>query len=128
MSDSPELQKAVENLTAAIGDFRSVADLVRKDVYAADKLAADKLAAADKLMFANQVAAVDRDVRDLERQLREAEQERKAEKTRAEERRRVEHQAAEERRRADRRLVFTALLAPVLLIILQLYIQAQTGG
>lgn len=40
----------------------------------------------------------------------------------------TDRRAAEERRRADRRLAFTALIAPVLLILLQVYITARGAG
>ena len=39
-----------------------------------------------------------------------------------------EQQKAEERRRSDRRLAFTALIAPVLLILLQAYLAAKGAG
>ena len=37
----------------------------------------------------------------------------------------ADRRAAEERRRSDRRLAFTALIAPVLLILLQAYLAAR---
>jgi ferric-dicitrate binding protein FerR (iron transport regulator) len=37
-------------------------------------------------------------------------------------------QRAEERRRADRRLAFTALIAPVLILLLQAYLSAKGAG
>lgn len=37
----------------------------------------------------------------------------------------ADRRAAEERRRSDRRLAFTALVAPVLLILLQAYLSAK---
>lgn len=37
----------------------------------------------------------------------------------------AEQQAVDNRRRADRRLVFTALIAPVLMLLLQAYIAAR---
>jgi hypothetical protein len=37
----------------------------------------------------------------------------------------AERRAAEDRRRGDRRLVFTALVAPVLLLLLQAYLAAR---
>ena len=40
----------------------------------------------------------------------------------------ADRRAAEDRRRADRRLVFTALVAPVLLILLQVYLEARGAG
>lgn len=43
----------------------------------------------------------------------------------AAERRRTDEQRAADRRAADRRLIFTALVAPVLLLILTVYISAQ---
>jgi ferric-dicitrate binding protein FerR (iron transport regulator) len=37
-------------------------------------------------------------------------------------------QRAEDRRRADRRLAFTALIAPVLILLLQAYLSAKGAG
>jgi ferric-dicitrate binding protein FerR (iron transport regulator) len=37
-------------------------------------------------------------------------------------------QRAEDRRRADRRLAFTALIAPVLILLLQAYLSARGAG
>ena len=93
MSESTDLQKAVENLTQTIEQLRN--DLVRKDVYA-----------ADKLLFANQIAVVSKDLSDIDK---------KIDKT-------------ETQRAADRRLLLTAFVLPVVLIIIQLYLAAQTGG
>lgn len=42
--------------------------------------------------------------------------------------RRDEAQRAADRRAADRRLIFTALVAPVLLLILTVYLNAQGAG
>jgi hypothetical protein len=49
------------------------------------------------------------------------------EQARTEEQRQAdaERRAAEDRRRSDRRLVFTALIAPVLLLLLQAYLAAR---
>jgi outer membrane murein-binding lipoprotein Lpp len=93
VSESTDLQSAVENLTRTIEQLRN--DLVRKDVYA-----------ADKLLFANQIAVVSKDVSDLDRKV----------------------DKAETQRAADRRLLLTAFVLPVILIIIQLYLAAQTGG
>lgn len=43
-------------------------------------------------------------------------------------RRRREAQAAVERRAADRRLIFTALIAPVLLLLLGVYLTSKGAG
>ncbi|MDR3079461.1 MAG: hypothetical protein LBV60_00780 [Streptomyces sp.] len=40
----------------------------------------------------------------------------------------TDQRAVEDRRRADRRLAFTALVAPVILLILQAYIAARGAG
>ena len=52
------------------------------------------------------------------------------EAARAEEQRKADaaRQKAEDQRRADRRLAFTALVAPVLLILLQAYLAARGAG
>lgn len=49
------------------------------------------------------------------------------EEARAQEQRQVDadRRAAEDRRRSDRRLAFTALIAPVLLLLLQTYLSAR---
>lgn len=46
----------------------------------------------------------------------------------AAERRREEARRAADRRAADRRLIFAALIAPVLLLILTVYLNAQGAG
>ena len=43
-------------------------------------------------------------------------------------RRQLEAQAALERRAADRRLIFTALIAPVLLLLLGVYLSSKGAG
>lgn len=93
MSESTELQRAVEALTRTIEQLRD--ELVRKDVYAVDQ----------RLMSAK-VENVDDDVKELKATVAKA----------------------EERRAADRRLLLTAFVLPVVLIIIQLYLAAQTGG
>jgi hypothetical protein len=52
------------------------------------------------------------------------------EEARAEEHRERDREraAADDRRRADRRLAFSALVAPVLLLLLQVYLSAQGAG
>lgn len=40
----------------------------------------------------------------------------------------AEQRAADDRRRADRRLLFTALVAPVLLLLVQAYVSARGAG
>lgn len=40
----------------------------------------------------------------------------------------ADQRAADERRRADRRLAFSALVAPVLLLLLQVYLSARGAG
>ncbi|MFF8406882.1 hypothetical protein ACF06P_35305 [Streptomyces sp. NPDC015684] len=64
-------------------------------------------------------------------EIREIQAERAAEKRAAQEKERREEEAraaAEARRQQDRRLVFTALVAPVLLLFLQLYLTARGAG
>ena len=93
MSESTELRDAVQELKQSIDGLRN--ELVRKDVYA-----------SDKMLFVNQIAAVDRNVADLARDVKDA----------------------EENRRADRRLIFAGLVLPIILIIVQVYLSAQTGA
>lgn len=40
----------------------------------------------------------------------------------------ADRRAADDRRRADRRLVFAALIAPVLILLLQLYVNSRGAG
>jgi cytochrome c-type biogenesis protein CcmH/NrfG len=44
------------------------------------------------------------------------------------ERRRLDEQRAADRRAADRRLIFTAIIAPVLMLLLTLYLSARGAG
>jgi uncharacterized protein YukE len=92
MSESTELQRAVENLTSSIQELRQ--ELVRKDVYKSDQeRVSDKIRALEA-----GVGAVGATVEKIE-----------------------------ERRAADRRLLLTAFVLPLVLIILQVYIAAQVG-
>lgn len=93
MSETTELQRAVESLTRSIEQLR--AELVRKDVYESDQRGvADKLRALEV-----GVGSLDVTIDKLE-----------------------------ERRAADRRLVMSSFVLPLVLIVIQLYIAAQTGG
>jgi CHASE3 domain sensor protein len=103
VSESTELQRSIEALTRMIDQLRT--ELVRKDVYVADQLARDAV----------QSNIVD-DVRDLRKDFADDKADRKRDKERT-----------EAQRAADRRLIITALVAPLLLILIQLYIAAQTG-
>lgn len=92
MSESTELQRAVEALTRSIHELRQ--ELVRKDVYESDQgRVSDKIRALEAGVtgVANSVEKI------------------------------------EERRAADRRLLLTAFVLPLVLIILQVYIAAQVG-
>lgn len=93
MSESTELKDAVQDLMRSIDGLRQ--ELVRKDVYA-----------ADKLLVSNQFANTDRAVAELARDV----------------------EKAEEKRQADRRLLLGSLILPVILILFQVYLAAQTGG
>lgn len=44
------------------------------------------------------------------------------------ERRRLDEQRAADRRAADRRLIFTAIIAPVVMLLLTLYLSARGAG
>lgn len=70
-----------------------------------------------------QQAAQDRE-RALTERLRALEEAREQERQDAEDERR----RAADRRRADRRLLFTALIAPVLIVLLQVYVNSQGAG
>lgn len=93
MTSESELQRAVDRLTLTIDQLRQ--ELVRKDVYDADKQATGA-----------RIGTVERDVEDLDAKV----------------------DKAEERRAADRRLILTALVLPVLVFVIQLYVAAQIGG
>lgn len=93
MSESTELQRAVETLTRTIDSLRQ--ELVRKDVYASDQRALT--------VELEGIRTEVRSIRDSANKL-------------------------EERRAADRRLILASFIAPLLLLLLNLYIAAQTGG
>lgn len=104
MSESTELQRAVENLTKSIEQLRD--DLVRKDVYESNERARDR-----------EVAEVMNDVRDLKTDFADHK------KAREDERR-----ADERERRADRRVMYGAVVASVATLFTNLYTQAQGVG
>ena len=93
MSETTELQRAVESLTSTIHELR--AELVRKDVYASDQRA-----------LSVQMDGIRSEVQSI----------------------RVTAEKLEERRVADRRLIIASFAAPLLLLLLNLYIASQTGG
>lgn len=93
MSETTELQRAVESLTSTIESLR--AELVRKDVYAADQRS-----------LAIEMNGIRGDITSI----------------------RSTAEKLEERRAADRRLIIASFVAPLLLLLLNLYIAAQTGG
>jgi hypothetical protein len=99
VSESTELQRAVEALTASIGELR--AELVRKDVYQSDQRNVEGhfVTVEDKIRGVQ--AGVAGNAATIER--------------------------IEERRAADRRLLLTSFALPLILIILNLYLAAQTG-
>ena len=92
MSESTELQRAVENLTQSIRELR--AELVRKDVYESDQRGVAASIRALEVGVAGVAATVDK---------------------------------IEERRAADRRLLLSAFVLPLVLMLLQIYIAAQVG-
>lgn len=93
MSESTELQKAVENLTKSIHELRQ--ELVRKDVYESDQRRIDDRFNGITAGVAGLGASVEK---------------------------------IEERRAADRRLVMSAFILPLGLLVLQLYLAAQFGA
>jgi hypothetical protein len=93
MSETTELQRAVETLTKSIESLRL--ELVRKDVYASDQRA-----------LAVQLQAMSKDIGDVK----------------------AAADKLEERRAADRRLIIASFIAPLLLLLLNLYIASQTGS
>lgn len=104
MSESTELQRAVENLTTTIGELRK--ELVRKDVYESDQRARDR-----------EVAEVMNDVRDLKADFEK------------DKRQRVDEKREENKeRRADRRVLYGAVAASVATLFTNLYTQAQGVG
>ena len=115
MSESTELQRAVEALTASIEQLRS--DLVRKDVYQSNERARDieMRGLVDDLREIKDTIAKDR--RDIRAELQKDRDERATEK-----------KQAEQQRRLDRRALLTAFVLPALLLVLQIYLAAQLGG
>lgn len=93
MSETTELQRAVESLTKTIESLR--AELVRKDVYAADQRSRDI-----------QITSIRDDVATIK----------------------ATAEKLEERRAADRRLIIASFVAPLLLLLLNVYIASQSGG
>lgn len=115
MSESTELQRAVENLTASIQQLRT--ELVRKDVYQSNERARDIeiRGVIDDLRDIKDTIAKDR--RDVFMEIEKDRQIRAAEK-----------KAADDQRRADRRVWVGAFILPALLLVLQIYLAAQLGG
>ena len=101
MSESSELQRAVEALTKSIGDLRN--ELVRKDVYESDQRARDR-----------EVAEVMNDVRDLKQGFTD---EKKDHNDERKERGRE--------RRADLRILYGAVAASIATLLASLYTQTQ---
>lgn len=99
-----DLRNVVERLASSLERLEQT--LVRKDVYEVNERARTA-----------EIDGIRRSVRDLDRDLEEAEKKREQEK-----------KDSEVQRRADRRLLLTAFVAPFLLILVQLYIAAQFGG
>jgi hypothetical protein len=114
MPDEPTLGEVVRRLEAVHQDlkedFRDVAGRLDGKV-SIERYQYEKEAAAERVsMLAERIRAIE-DARDKEKQ---------------------EQQAAEQkladRRATDRRLIFSALIAPVLMLILTLYLTSQGAG
>lgn len=99
--DRRELREAIRQLHTSIEALRS--ELVRKDVYA-----------SDKITVANQFAALDRSVNDLDRRV---------EKDIDDLEKKVDKDIDD--RKADRRLIIAAFLALAAQLIVMVYQQAQ---
>lgn len=114
MSDEPTLGEVVRRLEHVHldlkEDFRDLAGRL------------DSKVSMERYQLEQQ-AGQDRE-RTLSERLRALEEAREQERQDAEDERR----RAADRRRADRRLLFTALVAPVLLIVLQVYLNSQGAG
>ncbi|MEQ7847708.1 hypothetical protein [Nocardioides kribbensis] len=93
MSESTELQRAIENLTNTVEKLRD--DLVRKDVYSADQKTLDE-----------RIKGLERAVLDIK----------------------ADFEKAEQKRDSDRRLLVTGLVLPIVVLVISLYLAAQTGG
>ncbi|SDC46787.1 hypothetical protein [Nocardioides lianchengensis] len=71
-----------------------------------DELVRKDVYAVDQKLLTKQIDDVDADVKELEGRI----------------------EKADERRAADRRLLITAFVLPLVLLVIQLYLAAQTGG
>lgn len=99
-----ELQRAVDRLTSVIEQLR--VELVRKDVYESDQRSIEARMTNIAQTADTRSRGIDEDLRSLAKQV----------------------QTAEDRRAADRRLLLTAIVIPMLLFIVQLYIAASLPG
>lgn len=114
MADEPTLGEVVRRLEAIHADLkedlREYGDRLDSKVsierYELERRAADEV----HRQVLERVTAIET-ARDRERQQQE-----------------TDRRTAEDRRRADRRLAFTALIAPVLLLLLQAYLSARGAG
>lgn len=120
MSESTELQRAVENLTTSIQQLRT--ELVRKDVYQSNERARDieirgVVDSLRDLKDAVDKRALASDLDELEKAVESAEG-----------RRKQARESEEKRRRDDRRLLLASLVFPVLLMLMQVYVASQLGS
>lgn len=99
-----ELRRAVDRLTTSIEQLRT--ELVRKDVYESNERARDA-----------EVRGLGEDLRELKKMVDEHERARLADR-----------KADEDRKLADRRLIVTALAAPIFIILVQIYLNSHIGG
>ncbi|MGY1439545.1 hypothetical protein [Streptomyces reniochalinae] len=114
MSDEPTLGEVVRRLEAVHQDLKEdVRELGSR---------LDSKVSIERYDYEHR--ARDDDSRRMSERVRAIEEARDADARQADQDRR----AAEDRRRSDRRLVFTALVAPILLLLLQTYLAARGAG
>lgn len=104
MPAEEELRRAIERLTTTVDQLR--AELVRKDVYESNERSRDR-----------QMRDMEKDFEALHRTVE-----------RNENRRTTDRKADEDKQAANRRMILVALIFPLVLILLQLYLAARVGA
>lgn len=114
MPDEPSLGELARRFEDRLAD-------VREDIQTLG-LRLDSRVSMERYQLEREATA--KEVTALAERVREIETERDRERRQLD----AEQRALEDRRRTDRRLAFTALIAPVLLIILQAYLASRGAG
>lgn len=114
MPDEPSASELARRLDERFAD-------VREDVRGLE-VRLDKKVTLERYGYEQQ--SRDESFRQLVERVRAIETAREAEK----EKKRQDEQRLADRRASDRRLIFTALIAPVLLLVLSIYLSTKGGG